>query len=157
MRWRPTLLGQKLDTLVQKFLRATRYKDGVVITQTPLATTKATAKRYPFLEKENLVFGAPWTKSLFHRIGFVLCRKTTAKLLIPEGALKESELKFHHQIVNYVEKYQIPPLLFINFDQTSSKYVQISSNAMEKKGTKNVPIFGIDDKRSITATFSITM
>ena len=28
---------------------------------------------------------------------------------------------------------------------------------MEKKGTKNVPISGIDDKRSITATFSITM
>ena len=28
---------------------------------------------------------------------------------------------------------------------------------MEKKGAKNVPISGIDDKRSITATFSITM
>ena len=28
---------------------------------------------------------------------------------------------------------------------------------MEKKGTKNVPISGIDDKRSLTATFCITM
>ena len=28
---------------------------------------------------------------------------------------------------------------------------------MEKKGTKNVPISGLDNKRSITATFSITM
>ena len=28
---------------------------------------------------------------------------------------------------------------------------------MERKGTKNVLISGIDDKRSITATFSITM
>ena len=89
--------------------------------------------------------------------GFVLRRKTAVKVLISEGALKEAELKFHHQIVNYVEKYQIPPSLIINFDQTPSKYVQISLNTMEKEGTKNVPIFGIDDKRSITAIFSITM
>ena len=154
---RPTLLGQKLDTLVQKFLRATRYKGGVVNTQTALTTAKALVKRYLLLEKKNLVLGAPWAKSLFRRMGFGLRRKTTAKVLTPEGALKEAELKFHHQIVDYVEKYQIPPWLIINFDQTPSNYVQISSNRMEKKGTKNVPISGIDDKRSITATFSITM
>ena len=109
------------------------------------------------LEKENVILGAPWAKSFFCRMDFVLRRKTTTKVLIPEGVLKEAELKFYHQIINYVVKYQIPPALIINFDQTTSKYVQISSNTMEKKGTKNVPISGIDDKRSITATFSITM
>ena len=104
MRGRPTLLGQKLDTLVQKFLRATRYKGGVVNTQTALPTAKALVIRYPLLEKENLILGSPWAKSLFRRIGFVLRLKTTAKVLIPEGALKEAKFKFHHQIVNYVEK-----------------------------------------------------
>ena len=59
MRGRPTLLGQKLDTLVKKFLRATRYKGVVVNTQTALATTKALVKRYPLLENKNLVLGAP--------------------------------------------------------------------------------------------------
>ena len=44
MRGHPTLLGQKLHTLVQKFLRATRYKDGVVNTQTAPATAKALVK-----------------------------------------------------------------------------------------------------------------
>ena len=48
-----------------------------------------------------------------------------------------------------MEKYQIPPSLIINFDKTLSKYVQISLNTMEKKGTKNVSISGIDDKRSM--------
>ena len=86
-------------------------------------------------------------------MGFVLRRKTTAKLLIPEGALKETELKFHHQIVNYVEKHQIPPSLIINFDQTPSKYIHISLNAMEKKGTKNAPISGIDKKDSSLPLF----
>ena len=102
MRGRPTFLGQKLDTLVQKFLRATRYEGGVVSTQTALATAKALLKRYLLLEKENLVLSAAWTKSLFRRMGFVLRRKITAKVLIPEGALKETESIFHHQIVNYV-------------------------------------------------------
>ena len=90
-------------------------------------------------------------------MSFVLGRKSIAKVLIPEGALKEAELKFQHQIVNYVEKYQIPPSLIISFDQTPSKYVQISPNTTEKKRTKNVPISRIDDQRSIIATFSIIM
>ena len=65
-------LVKKRDTLVQKFLRATRYKDGVVNTQAALATAKALVKRYPLLEKENLALGAPWARSLFRRMGFVL-------------------------------------------------------------------------------------
>ena len=54
MRGRATLLGQKLDTLVQKFLRATGYKGVVVNTQTALATAKVLVKRYPLLEKYTL-------------------------------------------------------------------------------------------------------
>ena len=44
MRERATLLGQKRDTLVQKFLRATGYKGVVVNTQTALATAKVLVK-----------------------------------------------------------------------------------------------------------------
>ena len=138
MRGRPTLLCEKLYTLVQKFLRAIRYKGRVVNTQTALATAKALVKIKPLLEKENLALVAPWTKSLFCPMGFVLRRKTTAKVLNPEGALKGAKLKFHHQIVNYVEKYRRPSSLIINFDQTLSKHVQISSNTVEKKRTKDV-------------------
>ena len=32
--------------------------------QTALATTKALVKRYPLLENENLVLGAPWAKTI---------------------------------------------------------------------------------------------
>ena len=54
MRGRAALLGQKRDTLVQKFLRATGYKVVVVNTQTALATAKVLVKRYPLLEKYTL-------------------------------------------------------------------------------------------------------
>ena len=40
-------------------------------------------------------------------MGFVLRQKTTPKVLIPERALKEAELKFYHQIANYVGKYYV--------------------------------------------------
>ena len=83
--------------------------------------------------------------------------KTTGKVKIPVGAQKEAELKFLHRIVKNVEKRQIPPSLTINFDQTPSNYVQVSSTTMDQKGESNVPIAGISDKRSITATFSITL
>ena len=82
--------------------------------------------------------------------------KTTGKVDIPVGAQKEAELEFLHQIVNQVEKCQIPPSLIINFDQTPSKYVQVSSMTMAKRGETNVLIAGANHKRSITAAFSIT-
>ena len=88
-------------------------------------------------------------------MGFVHRIKTTGKVP-PVGAQNKAELKFLHQIANQVEKYQIPPSLIINFDQNPSKYVQVSSMTMAKRGETNVPIAGASDKRSITATFSIT-
>ena len=73
------LLGQKLDTLVQKLLRATGYKGGVVNKQTALATAKALVKRYPLFEKENLVLGAPWAKSLFNCMGLFCAERLRQK------------------------------------------------------------------------------
>ena len=75
----------------------------------------------------------------------------------PVGAQKEAELKFLDQIVNNVEKHQIPSSLTISFDQTPSKYVQVSSTTMDQNGESNIPIVDISDKRNITSTFSITL
>ena len=89
-------------------------------------------------------------------MGFVRHIKTTGKVHISVGAQKEAELKFCHQIVNQVEKYKIPPSLIIKFDQISSKYGQVLSMTMTKCGETNVAITGTDNKRSNTATFSIS-
>ena len=83
--------------------------------------------------------------------------KTASKRRIPVGAQKGAELKLLYHIVNYVEKYRIPHSLIINFDQTPSKYMQVSSMRMGKGGETNVPISSINDKQSITAMFSITL
>ena len=115
-----------------------------------IAAVEALTKQYPLLEKDHIELGKSWAQSLFRRLGFVRRMKTTGKVCIPFGAQKEAELKFLHQIVNNVKKHQIPPNLIINFDQTPS-------TTMDEKGGSNVPIEGISDKRSITATFSVTL
>ena len=139
--------------------RARRYKGGVVNTTVAIATAKALIDQYPLLEKGHLEFGRTWVQSLFRRLGFVRRMKTTEKVRIPLGAQakSEAELKLLHRIVNHVETHKIPHSLIINFDQTPSKYVQVSAMTMDNKGTSNVPIEGIDDKKSITATFSVTL
>ena len=56
-------------------------------------------------------------------MGFRRRAATTGKVHISEGAKKEAGLLFHHEIASVVEKYNIPPELVINSDQTPSKYV----------------------------------
>ena len=102
LRGRPCLLGDKIDPLVQNYLKATRYKGGVVNSLVAIATAKALLKQYPRLEKENLKIERSWTQSLFPRMGFFRRIKTTGKVHIPVGAQKKAELKFLHQIVSQV-------------------------------------------------------
>ena len=92
-RGRPCLLGDKIDPLVQSYLKAKRYKGRVVNTTVATATAKALTERYPLLEKGHLELGRSWAQSLFCRLGFVRRMKTTGKVRIPVGAQREAELK----------------------------------------------------------------
>ena len=103
LRGRPCLLADKIDPLVQSYLKARRYKGGVVNTTVAIATAKALTERYSLLEKGHLELERSWAQSLFRRLGFVRRMKTTGKVGIPVGAQREAELKFLHQIVNHVE------------------------------------------------------
>ena len=83
LRGRPCLLGDKIDPLVQSYLKTRRYKGGVVNTTVAIATVKALTKQYPLLEKGHLELGRSWAQSLFRRLGFVHRMKTTGKVRIP--------------------------------------------------------------------------
>ena len=83
--------------------------------------------------------------------------RTTGKAEIPEGARKEAELLYLHNIVTIVEKYKIPHSLIMNLDQTPLKYIPAMNHTMAKQNSKSVSIAGSSDKRSITGTFTITL
>ena len=155
-RGRPLLLG-KLDETVKNFLIALRKKGGVVNTVVANATAKALISKS---DDEHLrlidLDSSSRAKSLFKRMGFVKRARTTSRPDIPAGARKEAELIFHHQITTLKEKHQIPYSLFINIDQTPSKYVPVSSRTMAEQNSKHVAIRGSTYKQAITATFPLT-
>ena len=89
-----------LDEKIKKFLFAIR-KGGVVNTVFTIATGKALIEKSDeeYLSNINFVKSS-WAKSLFRCMGFVKHAATTARPEITEGARKEAELIFHHEIVS---------------------------------------------------------
>ena len=59
------------------------------------------------------------------------------------------KLKFLQNIQQFVSKYNVPPKLLVNWDQTACKYIQCGEWTMDETRSKNVPITGLDDKREI--------
>ena len=121
------------------------------------ATAKALLVRYPDMAEMTDVENSSWEKSLFQRMGYSRRTATTTKLELPPETRKEIKLVFFHQIVEKVEKHNIPESQTLNFDQTPSKYVSVSATTLAKRNSKQVRIKGSDDKRAITATFTIML
>ena len=69
-------------------------------------------------------------------MGFKRRAATTGRWKIPDGAIKEAGFLFHHSIIDIVDRYQIPPSLIMNFDQTPLKYAPVSSQTSDKKMSK---------------------
>ena len=153
---RPLLLGE-LDDMVRKYLVNLSRRGGVINTTVANATAKALMSKYPYVVGQVDVDSSRWAKSLFSRMNFVKRRKTSFKVDIPDGARKEIEFLFLHEIVSLVEKHKIPPALIINIDQTPIKYVPVGNETLAPRGETSVTIEGSADKRSITGTFAISL
>ena len=113
--------------------------------------------RYPNKVGKINLNDSEYGKSVLQRMNYARRKGTTSKVALPDGISKENELLFHHQIVEKVERYDIPDSLILNFNQTPSKYVPVASKTLAKRNSKQVCIKGSDDKRLITTTFNITM
>ena len=133
------MLGE-LDDMVQNYLTSLSNRGGVINTVIANATAHALMMRYPNVVGEIEVDNSRWAKSLFKRMGFVRRRKTSSKIDIPEGARKEIEYLFLHDIVSKVEEFN-PPSLIINLDQTPLKYVPVGNEtkAVPQSRLKEVP------------------
>ena len=88
-------------------------------------------------------------------MGYVRRMKTLSKIKIPDGARRETEFLFHHEIVTIIEKHNIPVSVIINIDQTPLKYVPTSNFILAEHGATSVPMEGGSDKRCIIGTLSI--
>ena len=153
---RPLLMGP-FDSMVQKYIQSMINRGAVITWAVANAAAKALMRKYPGMIGNIDIDSSSWAQSLFRRMGYVKRRKTSSKVDIPDAARKEIEYVFLYEIVNRVEKHDIPKSLIINLDQTPLKLVQCGNNTLAKKNTSKVTIAGSADKRSITATFAVTL
>ena len=157
-RGRPLMVGVSIDEKVRKFLMALHRKGGHVSRSIATTAAKVLLKRSEDNSLRNLnVTAASWGKSLLHRMGLRRRVVTTGKVQIPEGAKREAGLQHHYRIATIAEKYNIPPSLILNSDQTPSKYVTVGRTTMAPKNSNRVGLAGSDDKRSITLTLTVTL
>ena len=75
--------------------------------------------------------------------------KTTGRIEIPDGAKKEAQLLYLHDIVYLVEDHNIPNRLILN--------VPSANHTLAKKGSKSIGIVGSDDKRCIIETITVSL
>lgn len=74
--------------------------------------------------------------------GHESCKKNSHWLWIyKNGVLAE---------VKTVNDYDIPPELIINFDQANVNIVPVGDYTLEKSGSKQVQIIGLEDNRQVS-------
>ena len=120
------------------------------------ATAKVLMSKYPYGVGRIDVHSPGWVKSFFVRLNFIKRRKTSSKVNIPDGAQKETEFLFLHEVISKVEKHDIPPALIINIDQKPLKYVPVRNETLAAEGEHSVMIKLSADKWLITGTFTIS-
>ena len=149
------MLGQ-IDQMVQTYIKAVSSRGGLVTRTLANSAAKALMARYLNLVGNIDVDSSSWAKSLFKRMGFVRRIKTSSKVSIPDGARKEIEFLFHHEIVSLIEEHDISCSMIINIDQTPLKYVPTSNFNLAAKGSTTVTMQAGSDKRCITGAIGIT-
>ena len=70
--------------------------------------------------------------------------------------LEGEKFSFNVPSLNLFQSINIPVDLVLNLDETSLSYISPGKYTFDLKGSTTVPIKGVDDKRQITATFTVS-
>ena len=157
---RPLMLGETLDKEVQAYIQETRKVGGVVNARIAIACATGILRRRNSnllaVNDGHVVLTKGWARYILHRLGYVK-RKSNSKAKVTPDDFTQLKSNFLADIRAIVEMEEIPAALILNWDHTGLKYVPVSSWTMAKAGSKRVEISGIDDKRQITAVFTVSL
>ena len=160
-RGRPLLLGEKRDRMLQAYLKKVREAGGVVSPWIVIAAAKGlmiTIDQAKLAEFAGYMsFSKGWAHSLLHRMGYVQRKATTSKSKMTEANFSELKQSFLSNRQDIVIMDEVPLELVLNWDQTGIKIVPIDIWTMDVRGSKQVELIGLKDKRQITAVFCGTL
>ena len=97
-----------------------------------------------------------WARHLMKSMEWVKRKGTTGKVERSEKFLQEEKFSYQSEISRIILNRDIPLDLVLNLDQTPQSYVSSGMYTFCLKGPATVPIKGVDDKRQITATFTVS-
>ncbi|XP_063400328.1 uncharacterized protein LOC134684939 [Mytilus trossulus] len=158
-RVNPLLLGD-LDTKVQDWIRKVRINGGVINARIVMAAAEAIVTKFAHHRLEryggHITITNTFATSLLRRMRIVKRKGTKAVKHLPND-FDDIRQEYISKINNVREKHNIPDTLIINWEQTGCQLVPGGDWTMEKKGTQQISISGLDDKRQITLLLAVSM
>ena len=154
---RPLLLPDNVDFRVRKHLTAIREAGSIVNRRVAIATgigcDRAMRPSLLPVHGGSLSLGRGWAVSILRRIGFVKLKGTKAARKVPEK-FESLKTDFLAKVQSVCTKHKIPASLVLNMDETALPIIPVSSWTLAEKGSSQVPIVGLEDKRQITAVLA---
>ena len=98
-----------------------------------------------------------WPRDMLKQLKSGKRKGTTGNVDPSPQVLAEEKFTFQRTISKVILERVIPAPLIVNLDQIPLSYVFPGKYTFSFKGTKNVPVKGVDDKRNITATFAVSL
>lgn len=158
---RPNLLDDETLAKVRDGITGIRMTGGVISRKMVIAIGNGIIKaNSPTSLKEfggHIELTEGWARNVLKSMKWTKRKGTTGKVEPSQQFLAEEKLTFQRNISSIIKDHDIPKDLILNLDQTPLSYVSPGKYTFNPIGAKTVPIKGIDDKRQITATFSVSM
>ena len=152
------MLGH-LDNDVQNWIRKVRLNGGVINKRIVMAGAEAIVTKFD--RKKLVKYGGNieitqhYARSVLRRMGFVKRKGTKAVKTLPSD-FEQIKNDFVKRVTDTINENSVPDSLIINWDQTGCQPVPGGDWTMESKGSNQVTVAGIDDKRQITVLLGIT-
>ena len=153
-RGRPLLLG-KCDAELLEYIRNIREFGGIVNSQIVISSAKGLLKFHDPDLLQTLDLGKTWAESVLQCLGYMKSKGTKATRSKPED-FEKTKMDYIERIEKCVNEHSIPYDLILNWDQTGVNLIPGGDWTMDAKGSKQVKITGLNDKRQITALLTIS-
>jgi hypothetical protein len=149
-RGRPLLLGKyDAELLEYMYIRNIREFGGIVI-----SSAKGLLKFHDPDVLQTLDLGKTWAESVLC-LGYTK-RKGTKVARSKLEDFEKTKMDYIERIEKCVNEHNIPDDLILNWDQTGVNLIPGGDWTMDAKGSKQVKITGLNDKRQITALLTIS-
>jgi len=157
---RPNILDDHLLRKVKDVAIGTRQAGGVINRRQIINIAKGVIKaNNPDILEEfggTVKLTEKWARGVLKQLNWSKRKGTTGKVDPSPQFLAEEKFTYQRAISTAIMLHDIPDSLVVNIDQTPLSYVSPGKYTFSLKGSKTLPINGVDDKRQITATFGVS-